>query len=192
MAPGSGFRCGFSFAENYREFREAHLATARQVNQIIARHLSLAEGKLVWCADVLRAARLLPAARGQPVDLSHKEVALLLLAAAIGAPACNKPWVLSQWCEVADDSGTKLQDALAWWLQRPEALIRLTVNLTAPTATAIEEFCDTPTVRQFGSAETLERTITISGDTVRSIACALNNAPHVRAGRPRIREKIYA
>jgi len=156
------------------------MATASQVVATLSRLLSIPHGRLIWARDQLRAARLLPNAQGQAVDLIPRQISALIIAALLGELGAY-PQVVTRFMGLRNRHGTTLAEAIDGLQKSPGQLVRLDVN-TDGTAAVVTDGDTT----HYGEADfdAVSRIATVGGDKFKQLTEAIAGAPQLRAGRP--------
>jgi hypothetical protein len=164
--------------------RKDHImATALQVCKILAIITGAPTGRLEWSASQLRRAGLLPSAQGVPMDLSHEQVGMLIIAALVGPPAANHPDRLRQYfaARCGDDT---LLDVLTDFIVTPEDFVRIQVDTQNPAATIISDRGNVPAALNFGEPAETSRFAILDGGKFRRILANIRSVPVLKCGRP--------
>lgn len=167
------------------------MATARQTCQILDDVLRLPENTSRWCADRLRAAGLLPSTPGDPIDIDSGHIANILLAILVGTNG------IRGWRDMRAIAGSKpFIDVLAGFVERPNDLLELTLDASAPGAVVTYRGhdngvrTDTFVGSSLQQRPAVSREVRLGPDVLINLAAAIRNAPPVRVGRRRMVERF--
>jgi hypothetical protein len=170
------------------------MATTRQATDIMDRTLGLAPGTTRTHTDRLRAARLLPCTKGTPTALTPGETALLLVSVLSGSAA--NPAITADALAMRGEADWSLGEALAQFFGRPDDLLELRLDLSAPAATVTYRSADGGIrIDHFASPRryarpAFKRVAIVDANTWTSLAIAISAAPPVHVGRRRQADKF--
>lgn len=166
------------------------MATSRQICEILDDVLRLPPRTASWHAQRLRLAGLLPATQGIPEHISSEHVAAILIAIAVGSPLVDDYLNLKP-----GTGGPTFGNVLAGFIEKPFDLLELQIDTLAPGASVTFRGPDrgVSTVAFYPAVPrprpAFDREVRIGPEIVIKLAAAIANAPEVRAGRPRLRDR---
>ncbi|MGO7898915.1 hypothetical protein ACC719_15750 [Rhizobium ruizarguesonis] len=166
------------------------MVTLRQTCAALDDVLRLPPSSARGHAQRLRLAGLLPASQGYPGQISSGHIAAILIAIAVGSP------VVEDYINLRPGAGgPTFGKVLAGFVDKPFDLLEITIDTLAPGASvtfrgpdrgvqALSFYPPAPKPRP-----AFDREVRIWPEVFIKLAAAIANAPEVRAGRPRLRER---
>ncbi|MGO8282191.1 hypothetical protein ACC795_12320 [Rhizobium ruizarguesonis] len=166
------------------------MATLRQTCEALDDVLRLPPSSARGHAQRLRAVGSLPASQGYPRQISSEHIAAILIAIAVGSPVVDDYLNLKP-----GTGGPTFGRVIAGFVDKPFDLLELQIDTLAPGASvtfrgpdrgvqAISFYSPSPKPRP-----AFDREVRIGPEVFIKLAAAIANAPEVRAGRPRLRER---
>ncbi|XKM39555.1 hypothetical protein A4U53_025700 [Rhizobium ruizarguesonis] len=166
------------------------MATLRQTCAALDEVLRLPPSSARGHAQRLRLAGVLPASQGYPGQISSEHIAAILVAITVGSPLVDDYLNLKP-----GTGGPTFGKVLAGLVEKPFDLLELQIETLAPW-----RFSDLPWPRPRRPGNQLlppapkprpafDREVRIGPEVFIKLAAAIANAPEVRAGRPRLRDR---
>nr|WP_064244933.1 hypothetical protein [Rhizobium leguminosarum]OAP97704.1 hypothetical protein A4U53_36235 [Rhizobium leguminosarum] len=166
------------------------MATLRQTCAALDEVLRLPPSSARGHAQRLRLAGVLPASQGYPGQISSEHIAAILVAITVGSPLVDDYLNLKP-----GTGGPTFGKVLAGLVEKPFDLLELQIETLAPGASvtfrgpdrgvqAISFYPPAPKPRP-----AFDREVRIGPEVFIKLAAAIANAPEVRAGRPRLRDR---
>lgn len=166
------------------------MATLRQVCAALDDVLRLPPSAARGHAQRLRGSGYLPATQGYPGQISSAHVAAVLIAIAVGSP------VVDDYLNLRPGAGgPSFGTVLAGFIERPNDVLDVLVDTLAPGASVtfrgedhgvstLTFYPPSPKPRP-----AFDRDVRLGPEIFIKLAAAIANAPEVRAGRPRLRDR---
>lgn len=166
------------------------MATLRQAFEALDDVLRLPPSSARGYAQRLRAAGVIPATQGSPAQVTADHVAAILIAIAVGSPVVDDYISLRP-----GTGGPSFGKVLAGFIERPNDVFEVTIDTLAPGATVtfrdqnhgmqtVAFYLPSPPPRP-----SFNRDVRFGPDIFIRLSSAIKNAPEVRAGRPRQRDR---
>lgn len=166
------------------------MATSRQVCEFLDEVLRLPPRTAAWHAQRLRLAGLLPATQGLPEHISSEHVAAILIAIAVGSPLVDDYFSMK-----SGSGGPTFGKVLAGFVDRPFELLELQIDSLTPAASVTFRGPDhgVQTIAFYPPSPkprpAFDRDVRLGPEIFIRLQAAIANAPEVRAGRPRLRDR---
>ena len=166
------------------------MASARQACDALDIALRLPPKTATWHADRIRSAGLLPSTPGKPEPISDEHIANILLAILVGSTLVRDYRDMP-----CSKGGAKFGETIARFIDRPDDLFDIIIDLNAPAATVtyraanrgMETLCFESRERRPRPA--FDKQARIGPEVFLPLAAAIKSAPPVRVGRRSAKEK---
>ncbi|MBX4967194.1 hypothetical protein [Rhizobium binae] len=166
------------------------MATLRQAYEAIDDILRLPPSSARGHAQRLRMAGVIPATQGSPTHVAAEHIAAILIAIAVGSP------VVADYISLRSGTGgPPFGQVLAGFIDKPFDLLELQIDSLAPGASVTFRAADhgVHTIAFYPPSPqprpAFSREVRLGPEIFIKLAAAIANAPEVRAGRPRLRDR---
>ncbi|MDI5929604.1 hypothetical protein QBK93_33870 [Rhizobium leguminosarum] len=166
------------------------MATLRQVCEALDDVLRLPPSAARGHAQRLRGSGYLPATQGYPSQISSEHISAILIAIAVGSPVIDDYLGLR-----SGNGGPTFGKVLAGFVDKPNDVLEVVVDTLAPGASTTFRGPDhgVSTITFYPPSPkprpAFDRDVRLRPEIFIRLHAAITNAPEVRAGRPRLRDR---